>query len=483
MTSSDVLLKWRLDPVAFVREVFNSEPDEWQMVGLKAFASNDPNMTRISLQACAGPGKSTLLAWCGWNFLLCYGEKDNHPKAAAVSITAENLKDNLWSEMSKWQGRSELLMNQFEWTQTRIFNKRYPSTWFMSARSFSKSANADEIGRTLSGLHSKYVLYLIDESGDTPPSIIKSAEQGLSTGPVFGKILQAGNPTSHTGMLYEAATRLRHQWFVIRITGDPDATDRSPRIDVTWATEQIKNYGRDNPWVMAYILGQFPNSALNTLLSVEEVEAAVARQIPDHAYNWSQKRLGVDVARFGMDSNVIFPRQGLRAFKPVMMGGQRSNDIAARVMQAKSRWKSEAEFIDGTGGYGSGVVDSLLQAGVAAHEIHFSSSAIDPSYFNKRSEMWFEMAKWIKRGGVLPNDPRLIRELTAPTYTFVGGKFRLEEKEQIKSRLKFSPDLADALCLTFALPDMASSVEIDMYKPRNQMKHDYDPLSYDNKVD
>lgn len=484
MTSTDVLLKWRRDPVSFVREVFGASPDRWQALALEAFASGDPDRQRISMQACAGPGKSTILAWCGWNFLLCYADQDNHPKAAAVSITGENLKDNLWSEMSKWQGKSELLMHQFEWTHTRIYHKQFPSTWFMSARSFAKSANADEVGRTLSGLHSKYILYMIDESGDIPPSIIKSAEQGLSTGPVFGKIMQAGNPTSHVGMLYAAATTLRDQWHVIRITGDPDDPNRSPRIDIDWARAQIKQYGRDNPWVRAYILGEFPDAAINTLLSVEDVEKAMNRQIPEHAYSWAQKRLGIDVARFGMDSNVIFPRQGLRAFKYVQSQGQRSNEIAARVMSAKYKWKSEAEFVDGTGGYGSGVVDSLRQAGVVAHEIHFSSKPIDDAYFNKRSEMWFEMAKWIKEyGGVLPHDPTLIKELTAPTYFFVNGKFQLESKDQIKARLGFSPDRADALCLTFAHPDVATTVEQTLYRPKNLIKSDYDPLDEKRSLD
>ena len=37
------------------------------------------------------------------------------------------------------------------------------------------------IGRTLSGQHARYPFYLIDESGDIPPNMIKSAEQGLTS--------------------------------------------------------------------------------------------------------------------------------------------------------------------------------------------------------------------------------------------------------------------------------------------------------------
>jgi len=409
--------------------------------------------------------------------MLCYGGRDEHPKAAAVSISADNLRDNLWSELNKWLQRSELLQASFHYTQTRIFAKDHPNTWFISARSFAKTANAEEIGRTLSGLHSKFVLYVIDESGDIPPSIVKAAEQGLSTGPTFGKIVQAGNPTSQSGMLYAAASTLAHEWFNIQITGDPDDPRRSNRIDPIWAREQIENYGRTNPWVMAFILGLFPESAINTLLSPDEVELAMRRNVHESTYSFAQKRLGIDVARFGIDSTIIFPRQGLQAFECAQMRNARTHEIAARVAQAKINWGAELEFVDGTGGFGSGVVDSLIQGGHTPHEIHFSGESPEVQYVNMRAYMWFKMAEWVKRGGALPNDPILKKELTAPTYFFKKGKFQIEDKEQIKSRLGFSPDRADALALTFAHPDMPGQEHLPPGFKKPRVKSEYDPFN------
>ncbi len=135
------------------------------------------------------------------------------------------------------------------------------------------------------------------------------------------------------------------------------------------------------------------------------------------------------------------------------MKGARTNDIAARVALAKQRWNSEREIVDGTGGYGAGVIDALIQGGHSPLEFQFSGKAIDSRYLNKRAEIWFEMQKWIKRGGALPNDATLLKEMVAPTYTFKNGKFMLEPKEQIKARLGFSPDRADALAMTFAEPE------------------------------
>ena len=450
--------RWREDPVFFVTNELKATPDAWQVEALRAFA--DPTKKRISMQACAGPGKSAVLAWFGWNFLSCYGGTGDHPNGAAVAITSDNLKDNLWKELAVWHGRSEFLRRAFTWTKERIFSKDHPETWFLSARSWPKTADPEEQGRTLSGLHSKYVLYLIDESGDIPIPILRSAEQGLSNC-AWGKIGQAGNPTSQTGILYNAAVGQRHLWTVIRITGDPDDPQRSSRIDIEWARDQIKLYGRDNPWVMAYILGQFPNTAINSLLTVEEMTAAMGRHLSEDKYIWSQKRLGIDAARFGFDPWVIFPRQGLAAFRPIVMMGPRSDEVAARIAKAKKEWGCELEFFDDTGGYASGAIDCMVTAGHSPVPINFSGKALDPRFFNKRSEMAFACADWVKGGGSLPNMPEIIKEFTTPKYWFDKGKFRMEEKEQIVKRLGHSTNFLDSLGLTFAMVDMPASFSLE----------------------
>ncbi|MBA3638644.1 MAG: hypothetical protein M3541_00295 [Acidobacteriota bacterium] len=99
---------------------------------------------------------------------------------------------------------------------------------------------------------------------------------------------------------------------------------------------------------------------------------------------------------------------------------------------------------------------------------------MDKRYKNRRAEIWFEMAEWIKRGGALPNLPELVAELVTPTYTFNGGKFQLEEKDQIKRRLGRSPDLADALACTFAMPDMPNDIA-GQRGSVGKVKTDFDP--------
>lgn len=470
--------RWRKDPIYFVRSEFGVEPDPWQADALMAFA--DPLKPRISLQACAGPGKTAVQAWMGLNFLACYGEPGFHPNGAAVAITSDNLKDNLWKEFAVWHGRSKFLKAAFTWTKERIFAKDHPETWFFSARSWSKTADPEEQGRTLSGLHSKFILYLLDESGDIAIPVLRSAEQGLGNCK-WGKIIQAGNPTSQTGILYHAAVTQRGMWYVIRITGDPDDPNRSTRIDINWARSQIEQYGRDNPWVQAYILGHFPKTSINSMLSVEDVYAAMNRKLKPEEYDWSQKRMGIDAARFGFDPWVITPRQGLQAFRPVTMMGPRSEEVAARVSYGKAKWGSEMELFDDTGGYASGAIDAMIVAGHSPVPINFSGKAIDPRYFNKRSEMLFKAADWIKRGGSMAYMPEIVKEFVTPKYWFDKGKFRVEEKEQIAKRLGHSTNFFDSLGLTFAVPDMPREMAMEerFGGERNRLKHEWDPHSDD----
>jgi hypothetical protein len=383
----------------------------------------------------------------------------------------------LWAELSKWQQRSTFLTEAFAWTKERVFAKSRPETWFLSARSYAKDADAEAIGSSLSGLHSKFPFILLDETGRMPITVGQKAEQIFTGGVIDGLIAGAGNPVSTNGLLYQVCTHMAARWLIIKITADPDDPKRTPRVDIEHAREQIKLYGRDNPWVASTILGEFPESGFNTLLTLADVERAMARHYVIEQYDHSQKRLGIDCARFGDDRTVFAPRQGLVAFKMAEMRNARSNEIAARAAQAKAKWGQEIEFVDGTGGWGSGVVDALIQAGYSPIEVQFSGKAIDPRYFNKRSEMLFECAEWVKRGGALPTDPDLAREMTAPQYSFQNGKFRVEEKDQIKKRLGYSPDKFDALGLTFAMPEAPATTYVPgVPSQAGKVLSDWDPF-------
>lgn len=444
--------EWRQDPIKFVRDNFQVEPDAWQAKVLRALpgeAGKPTQAIRIAMQACAGPGKSAVLAWGGWYIMSCYAKPGEHPKGVAVSITADNLKDNLWPELAKWRTRSPYLSGAFEWQKERIFAKDHPETWFLGARSFPKSANPDEIGRTISGLHSAFPFVLLDESGGIHPAIGRAAEQAMGNCTI-GWILQAGNPFSLDGYLYLCATRLRDQWIIVRISGDPDDPERSPRIDAKWAQQQIDAYGRDNPWVMAYILGKFPPSSINKLISPDECAIAAARRFRPEQIDWAPKVLGFDAARFGDDRNVLLPRQGLWSGPCTVLRNATTQEIGGRIIRSKMDWKWDACFADTA--MSDAVAYYCEQLGHRIQQIAFGGGAKDPTRFaNKRAEMMWTAAEFLKGGGGLDDDPELISEACAHTYTFnAKGQIVVVEKDQVKKLIGRSPDKWDAYILTHA---------------------------------
>ena len=455
-----VIQRWRHDPVSFVVDNFKVTPDEWQRDALRALGGERNPRRRLVMKACTGPGKSATLAWAGWHRLTCFAAPGEHPKGAALSITQDNLRDNLWAEMSRWQGESEFLTAAFQWTKERIYARDHPETWFLAARAFAKDANAEAIGRALSGLHAKFPFILLDETGDMPLAVGRAAQQIFTGDPLDAAIVQAGNPTSTSGLLYAS---VNGGWPTITITADPEDPKRTPRVSVEHAQEMIDTYGRDDPWVMATILGLFPPAGFNQLLSVEEVEAAMSRTHRLEDYSFASRVLGVDVAREGDDRSVIFPRQGLQAFEPKVLRNANSIHGAAVVNQKWSDWDAEGVFIDNTGGFGSGWIDQLQVLHRSPVGIHFAGKAMDERYANIRAEMWWKMAEWVKAGGALPRIPELIGELTTPTYTFQRDRLIIEPKEKVKERLGRSPDYADALALTFAYPVHANRPHTDRF--------------------
>jgi len=442
---ADAIARWREHPAQMVRELFKIEPDAWQMEALERF----PTSRRMCMKACTGPGKSAVLAWLGWNFMLTRP----HPIIGASSISADNLKSGLWTELARWRSRSPLLEQTFEQQKTVIFAKDHPQTWKLEARTWAKDADAVTIGNALRGLHSEYIMWLLDETGDYPDAIMPVCEAIFSGNPKEAHIVQAGNPIKLSGPLYRATIN-QDVWDCISITADPDDPKRTPRVSIEHAREQIRLYGRDNAWVLVNIFGQFPPSSFNALIGPDEVTASFKRFWREHEIGDAPRVLGIDVARYGDDSSVVVPRQGIQMFKLLKWRNINSTQGAAQVNRKWNEWGADAAFIDMSGGFGAGWYDQLHNLGKSPIGVEFAGTAHDPNrYFNKRTEMAFDFVEWIKAGGAMVEDPEMLKALVETTYTFKGDKLLLEPKEMVKIKLNGkSPDEMDAGMLTFAEP-------------------------------
>jgi phage terminase large subunit len=397
-----------------------------------------------------------------------------------TSISGANLRMNLLTELARWRAKSDLLQHVFEQTKTEIFAREHPKTWKMEARTWPVDADATQIGNALAGVHAPYVAWFLDETGDYPDAIMPTCEGIFAGEPKEAHIVQAGNPTRLGGPLYRACTVARNLWRIVEITADPDDPKRTPRVSTKHAREQIAQYGRENPWVLVNIFGQFPPSSLNALIGPDEVSAAMKRYYREYEIGDAARVLGVDVARYGDDASIIFKRQGIQALPILRYRNINSTQGAGQVSRQWQEWSADAAFIDDTGGFGSGWIDQLRQLGRYPVGVHFAGEAHDKArYVNKRAEMYFDAVEWIKRGGALPESPELLAALTQTTYTFQGDRFLLEPKDQVKMKIGYSPDEADAFALTFAEPVWSKTSR----RHRNTVRTEWDPFRETEETD
>jgi len=251
--------------------------------------------------------------------------------------------------------------------------------------------------------------------------------------------------------------------MLYRVT-DTDALDAAE-------VERLKAEMSDNAFRQEYLC-DFSASNDDSLITLDWAVEASQRAKTENDIRGLPVVIGVDVARFGSDSTVFFKRTGLAADKPLVLRGLDNMEVADRLVSYCHEHNPDTVFIDA--GQGQGVIDRVGRMGLSVIEIPFGSRAMDGSRFiNRRAEMWFAMREWLKSGGSIPNDSRLISELVAPTYSYnAAGKIQLEAKEKIVERLGFSPDLADALALTFA----QTVHKADQYsRGHRNIRRDYDP--------
>lgn len=169
-----------------------------------------------------------------------------------------------------------------------------------------------------------------------------------------------------------------------------------------------------------------------------------------------ERRLGLDVARGGRDFNVWVLRIGNYA---KILEKNHDDDLMNTAVKTKdfaldNGVKKEHVFVDDSG-VGGGVTDALKSMDFAPSPVKLGGSPEDPEYKNIRAEIYLgknHLQPWLKRVGILEPHADWI-ELTRIRYKKdVTGKIKLESKDDMRKQGIKSPDVADALALTFAKP-------------------------------
>jgi len=170
----------------------------------------------------------------------------------------------------------------------------------------------------------------------------------------------------------------------------------------------------------------------------------------------------LDVARMGSDKSALILRRGSEILHMRQWAKTKSDILAEQVLSDCHKFGVAKLVIDG-GGLGGSFVDFTRKEakGSGLSVVEYNSSFAPrgkAKYKNARIECWDEMKQWIKSDGVLPADVELEGQLTSIKYFFnTASQLQLESKEKMKARGIKSPDIADALAMTFFVPQVDSS--------------------------
>ena len=167
---------------------------------------------------------------------------------------------------------------------------------------------------------------------------------------------------------------------------------------------------------------------------------------------------GLDVARFGADRSAFIIRQGRKAWGAKTWQGKDTMEMAGIAAKLIKEHDLQRLFVDVVG-LGAGVVDRLREMGLSSKvtPVNGGEKPIEEDkYRNKRAEMWGEMKGWLNEPPVqIPDDDALHADLCGISYKYDSvSRLQMERKEDMKRRGLRSPDLADALAMTFAYPVM-----------------------------
>ncbi len=242
------------------------------------------------------------------------------------------------------------------------------------------------------------------------------------------------------------------------------------------------NWVRPGPQMKARGLGIRPTEGTNTIWSAKAWrEACYARWTPTQCWTYAWGiTTGVDVASYGDDMTVFHVRTGPLSVHHESHNGWGPQRIADRVHELSviwAAWYNAQATADGFGrpplrafdvkvvieldGPGAAVLDLCNGRGLwGGIKVAEASEQYDQlgiaKYANIRSEMWFAGRDKALAGNMdLSRLPEAVRnrledQLLTPAYKILpSGTQAVESKDDIKKRLKRSPDDADSLLVSY----------------------------------
>jgi hypothetical protein len=255
----------------------------------------------------------------------------------------------------------------------------------------------------------------------------------------------------------------------------PALYNDNPYLPTEYGERLDKSYGYDQALLNAMKYGDWEGlSGVKSLFTTSNIENCFSN-IVKHIYPQDFRVLSCDPAYFGDDKTAIYGANNEKIVIKESYGKKEPRETAARLMELRQQMGGIVKIcIDETNmGIGS-FLDGMLPDNHKCRRIFFGgAAALMPDLIaDFRSEMYWVAQEWIKNRWIeIPQDDfELHQDLLSITYEKARGKFKVTEKDKIKSVLGRSPDKADAFVMLIYLMNYLKTT--DGIKEWNKM---YEP--------
>lgn len=370
-----------------------------------------------------------------------------------------------WAIVSGTKGKAKIIMN---YVNEHIFDNPYTATKFKlmtgeTAESIKRHRNKNHItfdlgdgkmselfiatGKEAIGLGSPNVIE--DEASLIPDDEQALIQRMIGDNPDDNFLFKIGNPF-YRNHFYRSSIDPLYKQIVI---------DYKQGMAEGRISQQIIDENSKFSYFNVLYKCEFPSaesideSGWSYLVNDTDLNNAIER-FKTGVVGVGQPILGVDVARGGRNFNAWVLRQGntARVLKKDLDNDLMS--VAGKTIEFMKQLNVKAEnvFIDDVG-VGGGVVDRVKELGFAINPVKEGGRADkNEEFINIKAEAYAGpegLAMWIKQGGALePHEGW--SELTRIRFKKDStGRTKMESKEDMRKRGEESPDVADALSLTF----------------------------------
>jgi len=460
LREADDIVRWYDNPVLFATEAFGLSCWSRQREMLYAVAEND----NVAVRSGHKVSKSCSAAVLAWWWAVTR-------KAGRVVLTAPGMRQVthiLWREL---------------WALHRLSQKigrvrlpkppRAPETgvhWEDGREIVGITGTQKE---TIAGYSGPDLMFIVDEASGVAEDIFETIE-GNRAGDA--KLLLLSQPTQMSGTFYDAFHGQRALWKCIHISSaeSPNVVEGAGTIPglatEAWIEGRKKAWpgGKDNPLYCVRVLGDFPPQAAQTAIPLWAVLKAEAA--------WRRGRsgpgsgplsYGLDCARFGDDETILAERRGLSIRRLLKFQPRRDHPDGLTAEQQISDWvigvvvgerfpgEPKPQVNVDASGVGAGTYSVLVQSDVLRAVDVYTGDPADGDanqlrFTNLRAQLWFAAAEILREGGTIPKDDLLSSDLVAVRYKYdKRNRYQIEQKEELKKRIKRSPDRGDAVVLAY----------------------------------